>query len=446
MKKIFMFTLPLLFLAAGATAENLTVYNDGYALYGDKVRFTMKDGVETYVLDDVPETIDTGSITIYPSSGGSGIVILEQNFDYDLVNTSAMLKKKLGKTIRVFSRDKNEYKGTLLAVDSYSVMIQTDNGIISIISSEIMKIIFERTGDLNIKPTLSWLIKSDVTGGRDFNLSYMLNGMSWNAKYNMTLEEDERSGMLISWIQLNNNSGKKFEKTELQLMAGDVKKITGYSNNRAKSMAVEMVAYDEEAGVSEESLMEYHLYTVGRKVSIGPRQDKELPFFPPVKAKVNKRIVYAINDYNKKVNVKIEFENKENNGLGIPMPAGIFSIYKRDKRGNVQFVGNDNIVHTPKNEKISLYIGDSFDVTGSTETLKREKIRKDTYVTVYKVTLKNRKDESATVYAEFRRQVNDELTVSEIEPEDKKSRNLVFPVKLTGNEEKSFQFEIRTEY
>ncbi len=446
MKKIFMFTLPLLFLAAGATAENLTVYNDGYALYGDKVRFTMKDGVETYVLDDVPETIDTGSITIYPSSGGSGIVILEQNFDYDLVNTSAMLKKKLGKTIRVFSRDKNEYKGTLLAVDSYSVMIQTDNGIISIISSEIMKIIFERTGDLNIKPTLSWLIKSDVTGGRDFNLSYMLNGMSWNAKYNMTLEEDERSGMLISWIQLNNNSGKKFEKTELQLMAGDVKKTTGYSNNRAKSMAVEMVAYDEEAGVSEESLMEYHLYTVGRKVSIGPRQDKELPFFPPVKAKVNKRLVYAINDYNKKVNVKIEFENKENNGLGIPMPAGIFSIYKRDKRGNVQFVGNDNIVHTPKNEKISLYIGDSFDVTGSTETLKREKIRKDTYVTVYKVTLKNRKDESATVYAEFRRQVNDELTVSEIEPEDKKSRNLVFPVKLTGNEEKSFQFEIRTEY
>lgn len=446
MKKIFMFTLPLLFLAAGATAENLTVYNDGYALYGDKVRFTMKDGVETYVLDDVPETIDTGSITIYPSSGGSGIVILEQNFDYDLVNTSAMLKKKLGKTIRVFSRDKNEYKGTLLAVDSYSVMIQTDNGIISIISSEIMKIIFERTGDLNIKPTLSWLIKSDVTGGRDFNLSYMLNGMSWNAKYNMTLEEDERSGMLISWIQLNNNSGKKFEKTELQLMAGDVKKTTGYSNNRAKSMGVEMVAYDEEAGVSEESLMEYHLYTVGRKVSIGPRQDKELPFFPPVKAKVNKRLVYAINDYNKKVNVKIEFENKENNGLGIPMPAGIFSIYKRDKRGNVQFVGNDNIVHTPKNEKISLYIGDSFDVTGSTETLKREKIRKDTYVTVYKVTLKNRKDESATVYAEFRRQVNDELTVSEIEPEDKKSRNLVFPVKLTGNEEKSFQFEIRTEY
>ncbi|HHF52659.1 MAG TPA: hypothetical protein ENL46_08255 [Candidatus Aminicenantes bacterium] len=193
-------------------------------------------------------------------------------------------------------------------------------------------------------------------------------------------------------------------------------------------------------------MMEYHLYTIARNVSIASRQKKEIPFFSPLRIKTEKRLKYTIAEYNKKVNVTVEFMNTKENAMGMALPAGILAVYKNDSAGNLQFVGNDRIDHTPKNERISIRIGDSFDILGESIVLKREKIRKDTYVTQYQVHLKNRKESRETVYASYMRSPREKLIQYDIKPQGDQGREIIFAIPLNADEERSFTFTVRTKY
>jgi len=446
MKRYITCLMMLAVLAISSTdAKNLTVYNSGYALYGEEIKFNMKKGVHTYPLTEVPETLDTGSISIYPVQN-KNIVIYEQNYDYDLVNTSQLFRKQLGRTIKMVTVQGDELQGTLLSYDGSSVLVEIKGELHSIRGDQIFRYSFEKGGEVMVRPTLSWMMKSPVEGRHSFNLAYLLNGMRWFSKYNLILDDNEASGILNSWITLSNDSGKAFDQVKLQLMAGDVQRLTQQAPvSRAKGMMYEEMAMADTA-VSEEGMMEYHLYTVERPISIGARQKKEIPFFSPVKIKTEKKLKYQVAEYNKKVNVTVEFMNTKENGMGMALPAGILSVYKNDTAGNVQFVGNDQVHHTPRNEKITVKIGDSFDIIGETVILKRETPKKNTHDTQYKVTVKNRKETGETVYVTYYRSARERMTQYEITPTDRDSREIVFPVKLAPDQEKSFTFTVRVQY
>ena len=446
LKKCFLILILVMILLLPLTARNLTVYNSGYALYGEEVRFEMKKGIHTYFLPEVPETLDTGSITIYPVDN-RGIVIYEQNYDYDLVNTSQLFKKQLGRKITVTTLKGDDVRGTLLNYDGSSILLDVQGEIQSIRGDQIFRFSFEKSGEIMVRPTLSWMMKSPDQGSEKFKLSYLLNGMRWSAKYNLILNDDETEGILNSWITMTNESGKEFTDVRLQLMAGDVQRLT---ENRPVARAKGMGMYEEMAmsdqDVSEEGMMEYHLYSIARDVSIAPRQKKEIPFFAPLSIRTEKRLKYIIAEYNKKVNVTVEFMNTKDNAMGMALPAGILSVYKNDSAGNLQFVGNDRIEHTPKNERISVRIGDSFDILGEAVVLKREKIRKDTYDIQYQVTLKNRKESRETVYASYFRSPREKLIQYEIKPKSEETREIIFAVPLNPDEERAFTFTVRTQY
>ncbi|HPE20103.1 MAG TPA: hypothetical protein PLF44_04855 [Candidatus Mcinerneyibacteriales bacterium] len=445
-KKSSFIIILFLVLLSWASARNLTVYNSGYALYGEEVRFEMKKGVHIYSLPEVPETLDTGSITIYPLDN-KGIVVYEQNYDYDLINSSQLFKKQLGKKITVVTLKGDEIRGTLLNYDGSSLLLDVQGEIQSIRGDQIFRFSFEKSGEIMVRPTLSWMMKSPVQGREKFRLSYLLNGMRWSAKYNLILNDDETEGILNSWITMTNESGKEFTDVRLQLMAGDVQRLTEnrpVSRLKGMGMVEEMAMADTE--VSEEGMMEYHLYSIARDVSIAPRQKKEIPFFSPLSIKTEKRLKYMIAEYNKKVNVTVEFMNTKENAMGMALPAGILSVYKNDSSGNLQFVGNDRISHTPKNERISVRIGDSFDILGEAVVLKREKVRKDTYDIQYQVMLKNRKESKETVYASYHRSPREKLIQYEIKPKSEDAREIVFAVPLNPDEERTFTFTVRTQY
>ena len=74
------------------------------------------------------------------------------------------------------------------------------------------------------------------------------------------------------------------------------------------------------------------------------------------------------------VQVYYQFKNEETAGLGMPMPAGVVRVYQADSKGGVQFVGEDRIDHTPKDETLNLKIGNAFDVVCERKQTDFEKI------------------------------------------------------------------------
>ncbi|HMA68596.1 MAG TPA: DUF4139 domain-containing protein [Candidatus Mcinerneyibacterium sp.] len=444
MKKYFVFFI-LLFVFFNVFAEgNLTVYNGNFALYNDSFELDLKKGVfDDYVLKKVPTKIDRGSILIFPQNYKNRIEILEQNYDYDLVNMNKLINKLLGSPVEFITKDGEKYNGKLVSSYGNNILIRENKNYISIDTDEIRKFKFTENSNLIMEPTLSWKIKSSISDEVDFEISYLMNDINWNSKYNLNLNEKENKGVLNSWIMLKNNSGKYFSDVNLQLMAGDVQK---YIEKTRPKLYRDRVASVQRESVSQEKISEYYLYTINRPVSVKNNQNKEIPLFNPVEIDVTKKFTYQIQQNNKDVNVSIEFHNRKYNNLGIPLPAGVFSVYKKDKNGNTQFLGEDKIDHTPKNEIISVKIGNAFDVLGETNRKSRTKISDGVYRYTYEVTLTNRKDERVNVVAIFRRNSYLKFENSEIRVEDPDSNNLRFNLTLGSNEKKTFTFSLKTTY
>ncbi|TYB30920.1 MAG: DUF4139 domain-containing protein [Candidatus Mcinerneyibacterium aminivorans] len=444
MKKIFFLAILCILATLSFADGNLTVYNGNYGLYNEVFELDLKRGThDDYSLRKVPTKIDTGSILIFPQNYKNQIEILEQNYDYDLVNMNKLIDKLLGSEVEFLTKGGKQYKGKLISTYGNNILLEKNDKYISIDTDEIREFLFQGSNNLIIEPTLSWKIKSNTSRDVDFKISYLMNDITWKAKYNLNLNENEKEGVLNSWIMLKNNSGKMFEDVNLQLMAGDVQKV---SQAEGPQLRTKMMVDEARRDVSEEKISEYHLYTVERPISINNNQNKEIPLFSPVEIKVEKKLTYIISQNNKDVNVSMEFDNTKANNLGIAMPAGVVSVYKKDSNDRSQFLGEDSIDHTPRNEKISVNIGNAFDVIGETELQSRVKLSDGVYKYIYKVTLKNRKKEGTEVVAIFRRNSYMQLINSDVKTEDPESTNLRFNIYLKADEEKSFTFAIKTAY
>ena len=348
-------------------STDMTVYNQNFATVRSELSIMLQKGLNLYSYDDIPAAIQPTSVHLEPVKPSDKVVITLQNFEYDLANTDKILEKYLDKSIEVIVKSGELFSGVLKSFDYKTIVIQkADNGINMISFDEVQNFNLEKMPEnFFTKPTLNWELLSNKSGETACRMSYITNNVSWDAQYVGILDNDDENLNLSSWISLKNNSGKAFKDVTLKLMAGDVNLAPDYQNiTRELSFKADGFGGYPEPEITEKEFFEYHLYTLENKtVDINNNQQKQLSLFDPSDVNVSKIYRYNTN-YGNDISVLISFKNDEKSGLGIPLPMGKIRIFKTQDGDAAEFVGEDHIEHTPRNEEVEITIGTAFDIKG----------------------------------------------------------------------------------
>ncbi|HEY9065096.1 MAG TPA: DUF4139 domain-containing protein [Burkholderiaceae bacterium] len=395
----------------------VTIYNDDLALVKDARRLTLDSGRNVLALRDVsarmrPETAQLRSLT-HPGT----VDVFEQNFDFDLLTPAKLLEKYVGRTVRIA----RTHPTTGAETYETAQVLGANSGVVLKIGDRIEtgapgRLVFDGVpANLRDRPTLVTQLNSQRAGGQTAELSYLTGGLSWQADYVAELNPDDSALELGGWVTLTNRSGTAYPNARLQLVAGDVNRVRD-EMRRAKLQDNLMMAEapaPAAARMAQETLFEYHLYTLNRPTTLADNQTKQVALLNAGGVPVAKELLLSGSDYyyrssvgdigqKLKVQVNVEFENRESARLGLPLPKGVVRVYKRDGNGNAQFVGEDRIDHTPKNEKVRLHLGEAFDVTADKKQVdfrRREPTNRASYVfeSAYEIVLRNAKTEAVTV-------------------------------------------------
>jgi len=356
----------------------ITIYNKNLALIKDQRSVKLDRGFNQLAFRGVSARMRPETAILRSLSNAKGFHVIEQNFDYDLLTPNKLLDKYVGNKVRIATINPATGKQKI----EKATVLSTQSGVVVKIGDRIEinpkgRFIFDDIpNNLRDQPTLSTQLNSGIGAKQQLELSYLSGGLSWKADYVAELNADDSQMDLIGWVTLNNVSGTDYNKAKLQLIAGDVNQVQPAIQLRPRAVKMEAMAYADAGRVQEESLFEYHLYSLDRPTSILNKQTKQVALLSANSVPVKKQLVLNGASYyyhnrqgqigsKLKVGVYVQLENKIQTGLGMPIPKGVVRVYKRDSQANAQFIGEDNIDHTPKNEIIRLKLGEAFDVTAS---------------------------------------------------------------------------------
>ncbi len=392
------------------TGVAVTIYNVNLGLVKDQRSIPLPQGQGELKFMDVASQIIPTSVHIKSLADPDSLQVLEQNYEYDLLNPQKLLDKYVGKEVKLYSKNPYTEREEIVT----ATLLSNNGGPIFRIGDEITyghpgRIIFPGVPEnLISKPTLVWLIENRLKSRQDIEASYLTNGINWRADYVVTLNEKDTMADLSGWVTIDNKSGATYKNAKLKLVAGDVHRVKDEYEYRDKMMRAAEMAAKAAPQFKEEEFFEYHIYTLQRTSTIKENQTKQISLVTADSIPVRKELLYRgaayyyYNRYgeamtNQKVGVFIEIENKKEHNLGIPLPKGTVRVYKKDPEGSLQFVGEDSIDHTPKDEKVRVKLGEAFDVIGSRKQTDWKKIASDTYEAAFEISLRNHKKEDVVV-------------------------------------------------
>ncbi len=393
----------------------VTIYNQDLALVKDTRKVNIKAGLNALALRDVSAQMRPETALLRSINAPGSLTLLEQNFDFDLLTPQKMLEKYVGKTVGIVKTNPT----TGVETTEQATVLAANNGVVLKVGNRIEtglpgRIVYDDVpANLRDRPTLVTQINNKGATDQTVELSYLTGGLGWKADYVAELNDKEDKLDLSGWVTLTNTSGASYKNAKLQLVAGDVNRVQQNMRPMAKTMRMESMAADAAAPMAEESLLEYHLYTLDRPTNIMEAQTKQVALLSATGVPARKELVLRGADYyysgqygeigtKMKVGVFIEFDNKVASKLGMPFPKGVLRVYKKDSQGNAQFVGEDSIDHTPKNETVRLKLGEAFDVTADKKqtdfkVLPRPSKNMNAYESAYELVLKNAKKQKVTV-------------------------------------------------
>jgi hypothetical protein len=437
MKKISILIIVVLSLTALFATDQVTVYNDNFALVRTQTGIQLDKGMQSYFFEDIPSTIEASSVIV--ESNSKGIEIFSQNYEYDLANTSKILMKYIGKDIEVITKSDNKFWGKLIFQDFETIGIQNDNGKLDLVRvAEIRNFNLDKLpANFFLKPTLHWQLKTYKKGKFPIDLSYLCSGMSWNVTYNAVWDDDAGNMEINSWVTMNNVTGKAFEDTKLKLVAGEVNKVkkNEYRYDRGGMQGfADMEMAKGAPSFEEKAFHDFHIYSLSDNVSINNNQTKQLRLYHTAQVKARSR--YEYRTHGTKIASIIVFDNSEKEGLGKPLPKGAFKIYKIDNAdNNMEFIGEDHISHTPIEEEVSLTTGYAFDLVGETTTLDTKKISRFITQKQMSVKLKNRSEKEKEIVVKHNIYGDWDITNENVHYEKKKSNEIEFKRILKAGEE-----------
>jgi hypothetical protein len=386
------------------TSVAITVYNDGTGLIKDTRQIELPRAEFDLIFMDVASMIDPTSVHFVNNTNPDSLAILEQNYEYDLVSTAVLYQAHIDSHIVVQTDDGRTIDGTLLAYDG-SLVIQTDTGV-NIVNNPVGVTFDDLPQGLITRPTLRWSLISDRELDSECEMSYLTTGLGWSANYVAVVGENDDTLDLSGWVTINNTSGTAYNNAELKLVAGEVHRVPKYDEYADGAIMYDRTAgYGGGAGFQEESFFEYHLYTLQQPATVLNNQQKQLNLLEGAGIDVEKVFIfdpgydyYSAGDTAQgDIEVRLKFMNSEDNGLGIPIPAGTIRVYKEDSSGSLQFIGEDSVDHTPKDEEIEILMGNAFDIVGERVVKDRREIRYDTWEYDVEVTIRNHKTEDVEI-------------------------------------------------
>lgn len=397
------------------TGVAVTIYNENLALVKDQRAILFASGQNALAFRDVSARMRPETALLRSLTSPGKLSVIEQNFDFDLLTPQKLLDKYVGKHVNIVRTN----PATGIETTEEAQVLAANNGVVMKIGNRIEtgipgRIVYPDVPDnLRDRPTLVMSLNNGGAGQQDVELSYLTGGLAWKADYVAELNAADDKLDLSGWVTLTNTSGASYNNARLQLVAGDVNQARDemrFANMRAKG---ELAMAAAAPRMAEESLMEYHLYTLDRPTTISENQTKQVSLLTASAIPARKELLlrgaeyYYQSSYGElgqklKVGVYVEFDNKEASHLGMPLPKGVMRVYKKDASGNAQFVGEDNIGHTPRNEKVRLKLGEAFDVTADKKQTEFKRLpdpskRVALYEGAFEILIKNAKKDAVTV-------------------------------------------------
>jgi hypothetical protein len=385
----------------------LTVYNSNLSLVRDVRQLTLPAGESRLRFMDIAASINPATLHFRSLTEPAKLSVLEQNYEYDLLDPNKLLQKYVGREVTMVRQDQ-EVKATLLS-DNNGQVWKVGNDIVTNIGYNSLR--FPALPDnLYDHPTLLWTLQNSGARSHKVEASYLTGNLSWSADYVLNVSKDESSGDLDGWVTLVNHSGTAFKNASLQLVAGDLHRVVaGYAMDEMKAMSRVAKEANAPAPFQQESFSEYHLYSLNRRTSVFDQESKQISLLNASRFPIRK--VYVVNGQNyyyrtaaqpgapvkDPVQVLYKFKNEEKAGLGMPLPAGTIRVYQQDSRDGSLFAGEDHIDHTPKDEEISLHIGDAFDIVAERKQTDYRRLSDRLYEFEYEITLRNHKAGPVTV-------------------------------------------------
>ncbi len=422
----------------------ITVYNDNLALVKEGRMLDFKKGVNQLQLTDVAAFVDPTSVH-FRLRGDDRVDLLEQNFQYDLVSAEKVLGKYLGNNVDVVLKNGDVVSGKFLSSSSGYMVLQLPDGAVRMINTAEMQTVTapKLPEGLIVVPTLQWMISSAVSGSREAEISYLTSNISWHAEYIARLDKDDKNLRLSAWVSLDNQSGKTYRDARLKLVAGEINRIQEVYPMARGGRAKDMMLAEQAPGFEEKSFFEYHLYTLGRPTTVANNETKQVSLFEPAETAIEKIYRYQATPGVTDVNVVVKFKNAEASGLGMPLPAGKVRMTKADTDGSEEFLGEDQIQHTPRNEEVELRVGNAFDIVGETNVVDSKRLSDRVREETVEVKLRNRKTEAVTIVVQFNLWGDWQILESTHAHERKTARRAEFKVPAPADQETILRFRVR---
>ena len=426
----------------------LTVYNQNFAVVKDVRVLDLARGNAEVRVDDVAASIDPTSVHFAALDHPDAVAVLEQNYKYDLADADRLFARYLDRPVTVTLADKGGDKaGTLLSFDGGNLVLRMQKGASIVNRNQVSDVsLGEVPGGLVAKPALVWTLASDRNGPERVELSYLTNNVTWHAEYVAVVNAADNGLTLNGWVSLDNRSGASYENAKLKLVAGDVHRV---HEGVVMATTGAVLNYDRVAEApqfQERGFFEYHLYSLDRPATVADRETKQLALFPSANASAKKTYTYDFHQNPTKVSIRMEFENSKQNGLGMALPAGKVRVYKEDTDKALEFVGEDKIDHTPRDEKLRLFLGDAFDVVAERKQTSQKQISSRSREQSYSVEVRNHKD--TAVQVQVLEPVYGDWTITGHSHEfvKKDANTIEFTVNVPANGSTTVLYTVRTKY
>lgn len=438
----------------------VTVYNQNFGVVRDVREIELKKGENKVLFGKVAAKIDGASLHFKSLTDPDNTMVLEQNYEFDLVNANKLLQKYIDHTVRVLTKDGKLYEGKLLGFDNAQIILSKDpkKGPIEIVAraDNVTAVVCSKMPEgLLTKPTLMWKIQAEKAGKHKIKVTYITSNITWEADYTAVISKDEKLLSLGGWVTIKNNSGKRYENAKMKLVAGGVHRAPP-----KPGAPVQRRAGGLGSGVKGKEFFEYYLYTMPRKSTIEDRSTKQLELLNADQIACTKIFRYkgAIvprwgntwdsrygTQCNKKVDVFLSFMNAEKNNLGMPLPGGRVRVFKKDPDdGSLEMIGEDRVGHTPRDEKVELKMGSAFDVVGERKQTNFRRIADKVWEESFEIKLRNHKKEKVTVevWERLYRSTNWEIRDESMKFEKVDASNIKFLAEVEADKEVTITYKV----
>ena len=444
------------------TGVSLTVYNGGFAVVREVRPLALQRGMNLVRWEGVAAQIDPTTLAIRSLTSPGALSVREQNYQYHLIGTNSVLDAAVGQRIRltrVLGDETVVEEGVLLSQPGQGRIVRLDDGRVLVDPGGTVELAALPEGLLS-RPSLLWHLNADRAGEHETQVSYMTNGITWKADYVAVVNDAEDRVDVTGWVTLDNQSGAAYRDARLQLLAGDVRRV----QDRPQARAYDMMVREAAAAApqfEEEAFFEYHLYTLDGTTTLQQRETKQMELLSATDAGVRRRLVFDGGGHFYPVRqrpgaggatselsaaVVLELANTEANSMGMPLPAGTVRVYKADREGRLQFLGEDRIHHTPRGERLRLYIGDAFDVVGTRRQVSERRLSDRVREYTVEVEVRNRKETRAEVAVVERLGGDWTITEHSHDFETLDARTVEFPLTLGPDETATVRYTARVQY